>query len=75
MPNIRLVSDLRNYSEVLKGIEIDEPVFLAKKGSGRYAIVDIEEYEKNKALIKLIGKLAEGEKSALENGWLSNDEG
>ena len=42
MPNIRLVSDLRNYSEVLKGIEIDEPVFLAKKGSGRYAIVDIE---------------------------------
>ena len=74
MPNIRLVSDLRNYSEVLKGIEIDEPVFLAKKGSGRYAIVDIEEYEKNKALIKLIGKLAEGEKSALENGWLSNDD-
>ena len=75
MPNIRLVSDLRNYSEVLKEIEIDEPVFLTKKGRGRYAIVDIEEYEKNKALIKLIGKLAEGEKSALENGWLSNDEG
>ena len=74
MPNIRLVSDLRNYSEVLKGIEIDEPVFLAKIGSGRFAIVDFEEYDKNKALIKLIGKLAEGEKSALENGWLSNDD-
>ena len=73
MPNIRLVSDLRNYSEVLKGIEIDEPVFLAKKGSGRYAIVDIEEYEKTKAIIKLMGKLTEAEKSVKENGWVSNE--
>ena len=74
MPNIRPVSDLRNYAEVLKEIAIDEPVFLTKNGRGRYAIVDIEEYEKNKAIIKLMGKLAEGEKSALENGWLSNDD-
>ena len=34
----------------------------------------IEEYEKTKAIIKLMGKLAEGEKSAKENGWLSNDD-
>lgn len=46
MPNIRPVSDLRNYAEVLKEIAIDEPVFLTKNGRGRYAIVDIEEYEK-----------------------------
>ena len=74
MPNIRPVSDLRNYAEVLKEIAVDEPVFLTKNGRGRYAIVDIEEYEKNKAIIKLMGKLAEGEKSAMENGWLSNDD-
>ena len=74
MPNIRPVSDLRNYAEVLKEISFDEPVFLTKNGRGRYAIVDIEEYEKTKAIIKLMEKLAEGEKSAKENGWLSIDE-
>ena len=62
------------YAEVLKEISFDEPVFLTKNGRGRYAIVDIEEYEKTKAIIKLMEKLAEGEKSAKENGWLSIDE-
>lgn len=74
MPNIRPVSDLRNYAEVLKEISFDEPVFLTKNGRGRYAIVDMEEYEKTKAIIKLMGKLAESEKAVKENGWLSNDD-
>ena len=74
MPNIRPVSDLRNYTEVLKEISFDEPVFLTKNGRGRYAIVDMEEYKKTKAIIKLMGKLAEAEKSAKEKGWLSNDD-
>ena len=74
MPNIRPVSDLRNYAEVLKEISFDEPVFLTKNGRGRYAIVDIEEYEKTRAIIKLMGNLAEAEKSVKECGWLSNDD-
>ena len=69
MPNIKPVSDLRNYTEVLKGISVGEPVFLTKNGRGRYAIVDIEEYEKTKAVIRLMGELAKGEKSAQEKGW------
>ena len=74
MPNIRPVSDLRNYAEVLKEISFEEPVFLTKNGRGRYAIVDMEEYEKTKAIIKLMGKLAKAEKSAGEKGWLSNED-
>lgn len=74
MPNIRPVSDLRNYAEVLKEISFDEPVFLTKNGRGRYAIVDMEEYEKTRAVIKLMGKLSEAEKSVKESGWLSNDD-
>ena len=74
MPNIRPVSDLRNYAEVLKEISFEEPVFLTKNGWGRYVIVDIEEYEKTKAIIKLMGKLAKAEKSAGEKGWLSNED-
>ena len=74
MPNIKPVSDLRNYNEVLRDIAVGEPVFLTKNGRGRYVIVDIEEYEKNRAVIKLMGKLFEGERSAQENGWFSDDD-
>lgn len=68
MPNIKPVSDLRNYNEVLRDIAVGEPVFLTKNGRGRYAIVD-KEYEKTKAIIRLMGELVKGEQSAKEKGW------
>lgn len=46
MPKIKPISDLRNYNEVLKDIEVGSPVFLTKNGRGKFATVDIEEYEK-----------------------------
>ena len=70
MPNIKPVSDLRNYTEVLRDIAVGEPVFLTKNGRGRYAIIDIEEYEKMRSVLKLMGELAKGERSGNENGWL-----
>lgn len=69
MPNIKPVSDLRNYNEVLRDISVGEPVFLTKNGRGKYAIVDMEEYEKTQAIIKLMGALSKGEQSGKENGW------
>lgn len=69
MPNIKPVSDLRNYNEVLRDIAVGEPVFLTKNGRGRYAIVDMEEYEKTKSILKLMSELAKGEQSAKENEW------
>ena len=75
MPNIKPVSDLRNYNEVLKDIAVGEPVFLTKNGRGRYAIVDIEEYEKNQATIKLFSKLMEAEKAIKTgNEWLTEEQ-
>jgi len=73
MPNIKPVSDLRNYTEVLKDISVGSPVFLTKNGRGRYAIVDMEEYEKTQATIRLMSELAKGEKSGREQGWISQD--
>ena len=70
MPNIKPVSDLRNYTEVLRDIAVGEPVFLTKNGRGRYAIVDIEEYEKTRAVLKLMGELAKGERTGNEKGWI-----
>nr|WP_312577479.1 type II toxin-antitoxin system prevent-host-death family antitoxin [Sedimentibacter sp.] len=74
MPNIKPVSDLRNYNEVLRDIAVGEPVFLTKNGRGRYALVDIADYEKMQATIKLMSELAKGEQSGKEKGWLSLDE-
>ena len=62
MPNIKPVSDLRNYNEVLSDIAVGEPVFLTKNGRGRYAILDIKEYEKLRAELKLISELLAVEK-------------
>ncbi len=75
MPNILPVSDLRNYNEVLKKCQVGEPVFLTKNGRGRYAVIDMEEYERERAEKKLLIKLQEAEE-AVKNGegWLSLEE-
>lgn len=50
MPNIKPVSDLRNYGAVLRDVAIGQPVFLTKNGYGRYAVLDIEEYREYERL-------------------------
>ncbi len=70
MPNIKPVSDLRNYNEVLRDIAVGEPVFLTKNGRGKYVIVDIEEFKKTQSVIKLMRELSMGEQSAKEHGWI-----
>jgi len=74
MPNIKPVSDLRNYNEVLRDVAVGDPVFLTKNGRGRYAIGDMAEYEKTQATIKLMGELARGRKSGEEQGWHSHED-
>lgn len=71
MPNIKPISDLRNYNEVLRDVSAGAPVFLTKNGRGRYAIIDIQDYEKTMATLKLMGELAQGKKSGEEKGWVS----
>lgn len=74
MPNIKPVSDLRNYNEVLRDIEVGEPVFLTKNGRGKYAILDMADYEKMKSTIRLMGELAKGKQSGEDEGWISADD-
>ncbi|HPJ21608.1 MAG TPA: type II toxin-antitoxin system prevent-host-death family antitoxin [Clostridia bacterium] len=75
MPNIKPVSDLRNYNEVLKDISFGDPVFLTKNGRGKFAILDIEEYEKTKATVKLLSKLLDAEKAVSDEGeWLTSEQ-
>ena len=71
MPNIKPVSDLRNYSEVLHEVAVGAPVFLTKNGRGRYAILDMQDFEKTQATLRLMNELANGRRSGEEKGWLS----
>ena len=74
MLNIKPISDLRNYSDVLRDVSVGAPVFLTKNGRGRYAIIDIQDYEKTRATLKLMDELAKGKKSGEEKGWLTSSD-
>lgn len=74
MPNIKPISDLRNYSEVLHDVAVGAPVFLTKNGRGRYAIMDIQDYEKTQATLRLMEELAKGRRSGEVEGWLTAED-
>ncbi len=74
MPTIiKPVSELRNYNTVLREVTVDTPVFLTKNGHGRYAIVDINGYERLRSELDLMSALAEGEASARKFDWVDMD--
>ena len=74
MPNIKPISDLRNYTEVLRDVEEGSPVFLTKNGRGKYAILDMHDYENAQATIRLMNELAKGRHSGETEGWLTPDD-
>ncbi|MCL2318861.1 MAG: type II toxin-antitoxin system Phd/YefM family antitoxin [Treponema sp.] len=74
MPTIKPVSDLRNYSQVLRDIKSGSPVYLTKNGRGCYVILDMEDYEKKEASIRLISELEKGRISGEKEGWYTLEE-
>lgn len=75
MASILPVSDLRNYNEVLKNCHKGEPVYLTKNGRGRFVVMDIEDYERERAEKKLLVKLQEAEEAVKEEKeWLDLNE-
>ncbi len=77
MPNIIPITDLQNYDELLKVLsdtEGGDPVFLTKEGRGSYVILDINEFERLTATIKLMSELERGERSAREEGLIDFSE-
>ena len=75
MPNIRPISELRNYGEVLREVYIGSPVFLTKNGHGRYVVMDIDDYKEHEKILAwraLNTELEKGEQSAKEKGWVDS---
>ena len=75
MTNIVPVSDLRNYNEVLRNCRAGDPVFLTKNGRGKFVVLDIEDYERQRAEHNLLMKLQEAERAVKDdNEWLTLEE-
>lgn len=63
MLNIKPISELRNYSKLLDEVKKDQPVFLTKNGYGRYAIIDLEDYDRYVLGLELLEMIDDAEKS------------
>lgn len=76
MPNIKPVSDLRNYTEVLKEVDESNRVYLTRNGHGQYGILtmaEIDELDRYRAAYTLFSKLKSAEERADREGWISAD--
>ncbi len=73
MPNIKPVSDLRNYAEVLNEAREGSPVFLTKNGRGEYVILNMEEYDKMREIITFVSGLEQKERVTKEKCRISGN--
>lgn len=72
MPNIKPISDLRNYTDVLKEVDTFRRVYLTRNGHGAYGILtmaEIDELDRLKAAYTLFAKLQKAEERAEKEGW------
>lgn len=77
MPNIKPISDLRNYTEVLKQVDDSSRVYLTRNGRGEYGILtmaEIDELDRYRAAYTLFSNLKKAEDRADKEGWISADE-
>jgi prevent-host-death family protein len=74
MPTILPLSDLRNYTDVLKQVDVDKPVYLTRNGRGTYVISKIDDYNREETAEKLLELVKEGEKSIADDGGITLEE-
>ena len=77
MPNIKPISDLRNYTNVLKEVKYGERVYLTRNGIGECAIInmkELDELDKKLALRDLMTDLNRTKDRADKEGWIEADE-
>ena len=76
MPAIKPISDLRNYTEVLKEVDSFSRVYLTRNGHGAYAIMSIEEadeLDRIKAANMIVSDLNRAKARADREGWIEDD--
>ncbi|MGH9857889.1 MAG: prevent-host-death protein [Acidobacteriota bacterium] len=61
MPKIVPISDLRNYTDVLKQVDVDRPVYLTRNGRGTYMISKLDDYDKEATAEELLRSIKDAE--------------
>ena len=77
MPNIKPISDLRNYTEVLKEVDVSNRVYLTRNGHGEYGILtmqEIDELDRLKVTYTLFSNLQKAEERAQKEGWIDAED-
>lgn len=77
MPNIKPISELRNYTAVVNEVGYGSRVYLTKNGHGNITMIDmgeLDDIEKELALYKFKYEMAIAEKSIREEGTISADD-
>ncbi len=77
MPSIKPVSALKNYTSIVDEVTYGNRVYFTKNGHGKCALIDIDELDeldKQKALLQLMTKLSESKVSVKEEGTVSADD-
>lgn len=77
MLQIRPISDLRNYTEVLNEVDTLGRVYLTRNGRGAYAIMTFEEAEeldRLKAAFAVVSDLKKSEERGHREGWISGED-
>ena len=77
MPNINPISDLRNYTDILKQVDVSKRVYLTRNGHGEYGILtmdEIDELDRYRAAYQLISKLKKSEERANLEGWIPSED-
>lgn len=77
MPSIKPISDLKNYIDDLKEVDIFRRVYLTINGHAEYGILtmeEIDELDRLKAAYMLTLKLQEAEERAEKEGWIDADD-
>lgn len=76
MPNIKPISELRNYTDVLREVDDTNRVYLTRNGHGMYGILtmaEIDELDRCRAAFTLFSKLQKAEDRATKEGWIDAD--
>ena len=77
MPNIKPISDLKNYTAVVSEVKYGSRVYLTKNGHGNITMIDmqeLDEIERELAIYKFKYEMAVAEKSIREDGTISADD-
>ena len=77
MPNIMPISELRNYTKVVKEVKYGNRVYLTKNGYDQITLInskELDEMEKELALYRFKLEMEKGERSIMEEGTISSEE-